>query len=477
LIRYNEDDCRGLKVLKEYLCKVKEHGEKLSEIDYVKSPKDYSTNQSKEIQNNFKLILKSSYHYYENTKISFKDGTEEQKLKKTKPRGLKAGYQGQRKKCPKPTKTIYVEPDQKCYKHPNVSLKVTDKRAKRLVIDLKLTKNGIRKEILKYVGFFSYCKKCGRTYPPKVIRQIPQNSLYGHGIKAYIIYNRIALRSPYQKIGSLLNEQFNESIDWGYSVSYLLHLGNYYQETEAQIIEKLLKSKIIHADETPINIRGETQYAWIFTDGKYAYFKLGKTRESSLAKEFLKGFSGTLITDFYSGYDAIDCPQQKCWVHLIRDVNQDLRKNPFDSEFEGFVFQLKELIIPIMETVQKFGLKVRFLKKHQKQINGFYENAINDKYYRSENAIKYQKRLAKYRQTLFTFMETDGIPWHNNQAERGNRHLAKQITISGFLHESHTPAYLTLLSIMQSCRFQGKSFFKFLFSKEKDLEAFRIKEK
>ena len=477
LIQYNEDDCRALKTLKEYLGRIKEYGESLSEIDYVKNPKDYSSSQSKDIQENFKLVLKSSYHYYENTKISFRKDPEEIKPIKAKPRGLKKGYQGQRKKSPKPTKIVYIEPDQKCHLHSSFLLKKTDKKANRLIIDLKLTKNGIRKEIVKHTGPYSYCKKCGRAHPPRAIRDIPQNSLYGHGIKSYIVYNRIALRTPYQKIGSLLNEQFNESIDWGYSVSYILQMGSYYQDTEAQIIKKLLESHIIHADETPINIREETQYAWVFTDGRYVYFKLGKTRESDLPKEFLKDFSGTLITDFYTGYDTIDCPQQKCWVHLIRDINLDLRKNPFDSEFENFVFQLKGVIIPIMEDVQRFGLKKRFLKKHLKLVDKFYKTAIHDKYYRSENTIKYQKRLAKYKQSLFTFMHSDGIPWHNNQAERGIRHLAKQVAISGYLHESHTPAYLTLLSIMQSCRFQEKSFFKFLFSKEKDLEAFKIKEK
>jgi len=442
LIQYNEDDCRGLKVLKEYLGKIKDHGAELSEIDYVKNPKDYSTDKSKEIQNTFKLVLKSSYHYYEKTKISFTNNDEEKKQKEVKRRGVKEGYRGQRKKNPKPTKTIIVVPDKTCYKHPDFKLRTIDKTVKRLVIDLKLTKNGIRKEIVEYTGSFGYCRKCARMHSPKAIREIPKCSLYGHGIKAYVVYNRVALRTPYQKIGSLINEQFNETVNWGYIVRYVLQLAEYYQDTKTQITDKLLEGKVIHADETPLNIRGETQYAWIFTDGQYAYFKLGKTRKASLAKEFLKDFSGTLITDFYAGYDAIDCTQQKCWVHLIRDINLDLRKNPFDSELEQLIFHLKEVIIPTMESVQRFGLKKRFLKKHQKQVDKFYKRTIDDRYYKSENATKYQKRLAKYRHSLFTFINDDGISWHNNQAERGIRHLAKQMAISGTLHESHTPAYL-----------------------------------
>jgi Transposase IS66 family len=38
----------------------------------------------------------------------------------------------------------------------------------------------------------------------------------------------------------------------------------------------------------------------------------------------LKNFHGVLVSDFYSAYDTIGCPQQKCLIHLIRDINQEL---------------------------------------------------------------------------------------------------------------------------------------------------------
>jgi len=48
-----------------------------------------------------------------------------------------------------------------------------------------------------------------------------------------------------------------------------------------------------------------------------------------------------LVSDFYAGYDAIQCRQQKCWVHLIRELNDDLWDAPFDTEFEHLVLQRK----------------------------------------------------------------------------------------------------------------------------------------
>ena len=96
-----------------------------------------------------------------------------------------------------------------------------------------------------------------------------------------------------------------------------------------------------------------------------------------------------------------------------------------------------------------------------------------DKWYKSELVSKYQERFVRYQASLFTFLEQDGIPWQNNTAERALRHLTIQEKISGYFHESLMPDYLRLLGIRQACRFQGKSFFKFLFSGETDIDQFQ----
>ena len=74
---------------------------------------------------------------------------------------------------------------------------------------------------------------------------------------------------------------------------------------------------------------------------------------------------------------------------------------------------------------------------------------------------------------MFTFLEYDGIPWNNNMGERALRHLTVQRKISGSFYESLAPAYLLLLGLAQTCRFQDKSLLKFLLSGEKDLDAFK----
>ncbi|NOT58033.1 MAG: transposase [Deltaproteobacteria bacterium] len=93
--------------------------------------------------------------------------------------------------------------------------------------------------------------------------------------------------------------------------------------------------------------------------------------------------------------------------------------------------------------------------------------------YQGEVTRKYQKRFIRYRESLFRFLEEDGIPWNNNMAERAIRHLAVQRKISGTFFKRVAVLYLRLLGIAQSCRFQEKSFLGFLLSEEKEIDQFK----
>jgi hypothetical protein len=112
------------------------------------------------------------------------------------------------------------------------------------------------------------------------------------------------------------------------------------------------------------------------------------------------------------------CLQQKCWAHLIRDLNENLRKSPFDKEYENFVCAVGELITLILQAVEKYGLKTRHLRKFKLNVDSFYEKFINDNVYTSDTTKTFQKRFIKYREKLFVFLDIDGIPWNNN-AVRG----------------------------------------------------------
>lgn len=467
LLQYNLEDCYALKLLTNKITEIEKFSNTLERVDFADKRKQKLSTYGKEASEQFEKILKFAHFNYDSKKISFQSN---EQIKQTERYGPRSG-----KIKPKPLRTVYVEPKQDCEQCGYDQLKLKKGFSKRLIVDLKLTRSGIRRTITEYIGHNVYCPKCMKSYSPPSLKKYRGNQYYGFGLKAWAVYHRVALKLPYESIVELLEEQFNEKVWFGRIPDFIKQFAKYYQETEKSIFRKMLKNHFIHADETSLNIRGINWYAWVFTDGKNVIFKLRETRESEFLHDLLKEYKGILISDFYSGYDSLDCKQQKCWVHLIRDLNQDLRDSPFDIELEMLVSKIRNVLIPIMEAIKKYGLRKRNLNKFKKNVSEFYEVYITGKFYKSELAITYQKRFLKYQDSLFTFLEHDDVPWHNNTAERAIRPLALQRDRSSPLGETVTNDYLTLLSIQQTCRFQNKSFFKFLFSGEIDLDSFKPK--
>ena len=481
LVTYNREDCQALKLLVDELAKMQYCADTTSTVHYTNQHKRQISEAGQEVHCQFKEILKFAHFGYDEKKISFRRTSDEgNKSDKVEMYRKRAEKQRQmlldiRRRA---REIVSISADEMCPKCGYKPLKETTTISKRYIIDLVETRSGLKKTIKQYAGMHGYCQRCHRSYAPEQIRQYQKNTMYGYGLGAWVVYQRVALRLPYESIIELLLEQFHEKISISQPIRFLNQYAEYYAETEKSIIESLLRCPYVHADETKVNIKGHSWYVWVFTNEKYVIFKLTETREATIAHKLLHKYQGILVSDFYPGYDSVECKQQKCWVHLIRDLNDDLQANPMDREYEGFVSEVRNLIVPIMEAVQKHGLKSRYLNKFEKQVDIFYQSVIVDKKSKSDVVLTYQKRFLRYKNSLFTFLTGDGIPWHNNTAERAIRPFAIQRDISKSpFNDSATRDYLTLLSIRQTCRFQGKSFFKFLFSRETDLEKFEARKR
>jgi hypothetical protein len=186
----------------------------------------------------------------------------------------------------------------------------------------------------------------------------------------------------------------------------------------------------------------------------------------------LKDFKGVLVSDFYAAYDSIRCPQQKCLIHLIRDLNDDVLKHPYDEEVKQLALAFTVLLRPMVECIDRYGLNSRFLKKYLVSVERFYRQ-LSQSDLQSDIAVKVKERLEKNRDKLFTFLSCDGVPWNNNNAEHPVKPFAElRQTIGGVTTEKGLRDYLVLLSLCQTCKYMGLDFLDFLRSGEKDLHAF-----
>jgi hypothetical protein len=210
----------------------------------------------------------------------------------------------------------------------------------------------------------------------------------------------------------------------------------------------------------------------VFTNLEEVVFMYRPTREGDFLKAFLKDFHSVLVSDFYTAYDSIGCLQQKCLIHLMRDMNQELLNNPYDEELRSITGPFGKLLREVVSTVDQHGLKRTHLQRHQRAVDRFFQE-ISGQSFRSEAAEALRERLLKHQDKLFTFIRHDGVPWNNNNAENAIKRFAYyRENTAGAMNEVGLGDYLTLLSICHTCRYKGVSFLKFLLSREKDVDMF-----
>ena len=179
-----------------------------------------------------------------------------------------------------------------------------------------------------------------------------------------------------------------------------------------------------------------------------------------------------MVTDFFSAYDSFECAQQKCLLHLIRDLNDEVLEFPFDEELKQMVMNFAQLLKPMVETVDRHGLKKHFLRRHLGEVKRFYRR-LDQREWTSEAALRCRDRFLKNRAKLFTFLEHDGIPWNNNNAEHAIRAFAAiRDVVGGSSTGKSIDNALILLSVCQTCKYMGVDFLDFLRSGEKDIYAF-----
>jgi hypothetical protein len=289
---------------------------------------------------------------------------------------------------------------------------------------------------------------------------------------AYTIYQVIELHVPQIIVVRGINQLFHLHLAPKVVNRKKSTAAQMYQGTYEGILSKIVKGRLIHADETQVSIEGKRAYVWVFTTLEEVIYHYTKTREGDFLQELLQGFSGVLVSDFYAAYDSMNCAQQKCLIHLMRDLNDDLLKQPFNEELKALVREFAQLLKSIIEAVDRFGLKAHYLRKYKAFVWRFYHDLFK-RDYQSEIAVYYKKRFEKNQDKLFTFLDHDGIPWNNNNAEHAIKAFASlRKVIGGLSTEKGIREYLTLLSICETCKYKEVSFLDFLRSGEQDIDVF-----
>jgi hypothetical protein len=282
----------------------------------------------------------------------------------------------------------------------------------------------------------------------------------------------IQLRVPQRAIASSFETLFGIRLKKTSVNNIKINSAKQLQPTYDGILQQIVRGKLVNADETRVTVEGQTRYVWVFTNLEQVAYVYSDSREASTVQDVLRDFRGVLVSDFYAAYDSIGCLHQKCLIHLLRDINEDVLNQPFNDEMAEVAQRFAGLMKPIVETIDRFGLRTWHLGKHRKEVDRFYR-ALELREFRTEVAIGYKKRFEKHRADLFTFLNHDDVPWSNNNAEHAIKAFARlRNMIDGVSTPKGIRDYLVLLSISETCKYKGLSFLDFLRSGETDVDAF-----
>jgi predicted RecB family nuclease len=461
LIGYNIDDCRAAAKVAEAVVRICGDGASgLDAVDVSSLEVGFQRTYGKLdcALPEFEKINNAAYWDYQRSKVYARtDKTIRRTVRKSR---------GRRKNSTVEKEVTVRDAPNKCPKCGATRIWSYHRDKSHIVYDLKFTRRGIKRWAVQYHYRTHRCSECRA----EMTIYSPRDSQYGPNLRAFFIYLLIELYLSLQTASEHVSSIFGIALPNSTAHDIKSEVAERYMPTYRDILHQIAKGALVHADETNGVVIGGGHYVWVFTNLTTVAYVYAETREAAILEDVLDGFSGVLVSDFYAAYDSVPCAQQKCLIHLMRDINEDLHKNPFDEDLKEIARRFGALLRDIVETIDLHGLKTRSLAKHKKAAVGFIEHvvAMNCE---AEAGLALQKRIEKNRDKLFTFLDYDGIPWNNNNAEHAVRAFARLRNAIGTSTPKGTREYATLLSIQQTLRYRGMTFLEFLRSGRMEIDV------
>lgn len=460
---YNADDCAALRVVVDALYAIRD-GAPGSDFVDAGTVKPQSCGRFR--KNVFALpelefINSCAYFNYQRERILLRTSGTVRKALRREERTV------QRK--PRVNCVVELRPPTRCPRC-GVDRPYRHRRFKKTQIDLRIGPGYIKRWVTEYRSAQYRCRSCGKTWFLR--KYLAVGTKYGRTLGCWLVYQAIAQKQSAGSIIETLGEAFGIHIHRQKVQIQKHEFSELHRPTYRAILRRIADAPMVHVDETKANIVGASGYVWVFAAQDDVAYVYTNSRDGSILGRVLDAFRGVLVSDFYAAYDSMPCPQQKCLVHLIRDMNDDLFRNQLDADLRDVVQAFSGVLKPIVSTIDECGLKRRYLGKHKRIVARFLDD-LAAREYRSEVAERCRTRILKCREKLFTFLEYDGVPWNNNGAENAIKEFAiLRRSIGGASTESGMGDYLILLSIRQTLKRRGFGFLEFLVSGSRDLERF-----
>lgn len=268
------------------------------------------------------------------------------------------------------------------------------------------------------------CRACARTSQGRGDLELPGSHI-GPRARLLTCYGRAHLGISLGKTRDLLHDFFGLTVSRAGLLGHLRWGGTLFEPVVEELLTRLRNSPVVQGDETGWRINGQTAWAWCFRDPKLAVFLIDKHRSREVIVRVLgETFAGTLVSDFYAAYNGLDCPKQRCLVHLLRELAKLREELPWQS-VRAFIAPLIALMQDAIQLGKdrSQGTEAAFARARQAVFDRFDDLLLNC-HSTNRDCLRIWRRLYRHCDELFTFLNDPRVPADNNGCERDIRSLA-----------------------------------------------------
>ena len=303
-----------------------------------------------------------------------------------------------------------------------------------------------------------YCGRCRVVVTaPAAPEEIPHSTLGPH-VLAHALLLKYVHGLPFNKIRTCFQQFAALTISEGALAQALQRLAAWLQVETTALREAIRLSPATHVDETGWKLTGVPHWLWAFVTDRLAYVHIDKSRGARVPKEVLgESYPGIVVSDFYSAYNRLHGPQQKCWVHLLREL-RDCAKTELSDEYRRAHRGLRRIFLDARRLVRARGTlpPLRHERRQRRLEARLLAWGVTP--YRNTTLRRLAGRILKHHDQLLTFVKVPGLPYENNQAERCIR---PHVIIRKRSYQSRSPTgiatHAQLMSLVQTLTLQGRA--------------------
>lgn len=386
-------------------------------------------------------------------------------------RGAPVGHPGWHRREPDHIdRVVNVPAPTVCPHCENQKLLPCDEEYKHLQEDIVLVP---RTRVIQYVHQQALCTRCGRAVYQTASGEM-RNCCIGPVTRAVATHLRYDLQIPYRKVQYILKHLFGMPLVPATAMNFDRKATALGRPLYEQLRIMLQSADVAYADETGWREDGEGRYIWFGGNEELAVYQITDNRSAESALQLLgKEFDGTLVTDDYPAYNAVEARhQQTCWNHIrtkAKEIVQQIeltdppiaapRSIEFCHKVQRFAVEMCALGRKLKNRKLSLAKSKAMIPSLRKRLQRFGGEPLEHK---AAETLR-NRVMKKDWDKLFTFLQVKGVEPTNNLSERSVRFLVIMRKICfGTRSPAGSESHGILPSLLQTARRQGKDAIGFL---------------